>query len=75
MIYLLTMSRLEGAYEQAADRLNAVDTRLDSMDARLNSMDRHIADLRQEMHRGFAWLMGGIATSWVTMMLAILFRR
>lgn len=73
------VSRLEGAYEQVADRLNAMDRRLDSM-------DRHIADLRQETHQGFAavdrrieqrfaWMMGGIATSWVTTMLAIFFHR
>ncbi len=87
MIYFLTMSRLEGAYEQVADRLNAMDARLNSMDTRLNSMDarldsmdaqisamdRQIGELRQEMHHGFAWMMGGIATSWVTTMLAIFF--
>lgn len=64
------MSRLEGAYEQ-------VDRRLDSMDHRFES-------LQHEMHEGFRlldgkidqrfmWTMGGIATSWATTMLAIVF--
>ncbi len=73
------MSRLEGAYEQ-------VDHRLESIDRRFDSMDRRFESLQREMHEGFRlldgkidqrfmWTMAGIATSWVTTILAIIFRR
>lgn len=59
------ISRLEGAYEQIADRLNGLDV--------------GIAGLRQEMNQRFsqidqrfAWVIGLIVTSWVTTILAVL---
>lgn len=62
------LSRLEGAYEQVADRLN--------------SADLSIIDLRKEMNqrfdevdRRFNWAIGLIVTSWTTTILAVLLHR
>ncbi len=65
-------------------RLDSVDRRLDSVDRRLDSMDHRFESLQHEMYEGFRlldgkidqrfmWTMGGIATSWATTMLAIVF--
>lgn len=82
------LGSLEGAYLQVADRLNGMDRRFDSVDRRFDSIDRRfdsidrrfemvhadLADLRHEMTQRFNWLTGMLLTSWVTTMLAILFR-
>ena len=75
------LGSLEGAYLQVADRLNGMDRRFDSIDRRFDSIDRRfemvhadLADLRHEMTQRFNWLTGMLLTSWVTTMLAILFR-
>jgi hypothetical protein len=55
------MARLEGAYEQISSRLGAIETRLDSLESRMEAR--------------FNLVIGLLLTSWVTLMLAILFRR
>ena len=53
-------SRLEGAYEQVADRLN--------------DMSLDIRDLRSESRRQFYWTMGLIITLLVVVVIDILIR-
>ena len=59
------IAHLEGAYEQ--------------VDKRLGSIESTLMQLRSEMtvrmDNQFHWLLGTIFTSWITVLLAIFFRR
>lgn len=55
------VSRLEGTYEQVADRLNVIDQRLGALEF--------------QMGQNFRWLMGAIGGSWLTLMIALLSHR
>lgn len=68
-----SVSRLEGTYEQAAQRLN-------SMDANILSIRSEISEFRKEINSRFTatdgtlkWMAAGIGASWLTVILAVLF--
>ncbi len=66
------MSRLEGAYEQTADRLNSMDGRLSSIDGKI---DTRYDAFDHKIDVKFNLLAGMLASSWVTIILAVLFHR
>ena len=61
----LRIARLEGAFEQ-------IDKRLASLERRL---DEGLKRLEQKLDSATRWLLGVILVNWVTVTLAILFRR
>lgn len=62
------ISRVEGIFEQMAQRLNSVDGRLSGIDLR-------ITGLEQKVDAKFNVLVTIMASSWVTIMLAVVFHR
>jgi len=60
------IAHLEGAYEQVADRLNGIDRRLETLDQKMESRFNQV-------DQKFLWMMGLMVTSWVTIILTILF--
>lgn len=66
------MSRLEGAYEQTADRLNGIDRRFDAVDRRFDAVDRRFDALDAKIDNRFIWTMGTVLGTWLTMILAVL---
>ena len=77
------MSRLEGAYEQTADRLNSMDGRLSSIDGKIDTrydaldhkIDTRYGALDHKIDVKFNLLAGMLASSWITIILAVLFHR
>ena len=83
------IAHLEGAYQQVDKRLGGVESALIHLRADMNSSFAQLRaetnQLRSEstarmdtlaarMDSQFHWLLGTIFTSWVTLLLAILFR-
>jgi tetrahydromethanopterin S-methyltransferase subunit G len=66
----IRMARLEGAYEQVADRLNGIEARLDVLDRKV---DGRCDSLDRKIDAKFNILAGLMASSWVTIILAVLF--
>lgn len=62
------LSRLEGTYEQVAQRLN-------SMDANVLAMRSELNQRLTAMDSTLRLMLSGIAASWLTVMLAIFFHR
>lgn len=74
------MSHLEGAYEQASQRLNSIDARLTSIetrfasidarftsiDARFTSIDSRLDGLDRKIDQRFMWTIGAVLGSWAT---------
>jgi hypothetical protein len=58
------IARLEGAYEQIADRLNAVERSLEALRAEMNARF-------SQVDQKFMWMIGLQFTTWITVMLAI----
>jgi hypothetical protein len=54
------MAKIEGSLEQINLRFSSVESRLSSVESRLDSQ--------------FKWIVGIQLTTWVTLMLAVLFR-
>ncbi|MBC5825530.1 MAG: hypothetical protein GIX02_12020 [Candidatus Eremiobacteraeota bacterium] len=57
------VSRLEGAFEQIADRLTSIDSRFASVDV-------HLGEIRASIR----WLGGLMATAWVTIIVSVWLR-
>jgi archaellum component FlaC len=64
------MGRIEGTYEQVADRLNsidarfnAIDLRFNAVDARFDSVDARFNRLESKVDRYFLWTVGLIVVS------------
>lgn len=85
----IRIAHLEGAYEQVDKRLGAVESILSRLSSEINQlrteltaridsvnerMDRRIDALTGRMDGQFHWLIGITFTSWITLLLAILFR-
>jgi tetrahydromethanopterin S-methyltransferase subunit G len=72
------IARLEGVYEQVRDRLNGIDVRLAAIDRTLETrfalIETRFGQIEQKIDSRFAWLLGIVITSWITTLLAILFR-
>jgi hypothetical protein len=75
------MAHLEGAYEQTSQRLAAidlrfdgVDRRFDAIDRRFDAFDRRFNALDRKIDERFLWTIGVVLSTWLTTMLAILFR-
>jgi tetrahydromethanopterin S-methyltransferase subunit G len=66
------LSRLERAYEQAADRLNGIDGAITDL---RREVDQKIGRLSDQVDRRFNWVIGLIVTSWMTTILTVLLHR
>ena len=69
---VLRLARLEGAYEQIDKRFGSLESRLESLERRL---DDGLKRIEQKLDATTRWLIGVILVNWVTVMLAVLFRR
>jgi hypothetical protein len=76
------MARLEGAYEQASQRLINIDARFDGIDRKIDALgatlDRKI-DLRfdaldAKIDQRFTWTVGIFVTTWLTTIASIYLR-
>lgn len=65
------MSHLEGAYEQTAQRLAAIDLRFDAIDRRFDAVDRRFDSLDRKIDERFMWTIGVVIATWLTTIVAI----
>ncbi len=75
------LSRIEGAYEQVADRLNSIDAGIAGLrhdvTERLGQIGHQFAQIGErfgQMDQRFTWGIGLIVTSWTTTILTVLLR-
>lgn len=83
------MARIEGILEQVSDQLNHLEARIQALDNKLDSSIRElrgemssgmgelrgeIRELRAQMGMQFRWIVGLIMVTWITVMVAVLFK-
>ena len=70
------MARLEGAYEQASQRLTNIDLRFDALDRKIDllreALDKKIDALDAKIDQRFMWAVGIMITTWLTTMGSII---
>ncbi|MDR7505656.1 MAG: hypothetical protein QN129_12235 [Armatimonadota bacterium] len=66
------IARLEGAYEQLDRRLGALEGRMAALEA---AVAEGFARLRTVIDTSDRWVIGIILVNWITLMLAIFYRR
>lgn len=69
------MGPLEEMIGHLEERMAKLDGITEQMNHRLSTLERHTEALRADLNTRFYWLIGVQLTTWVTLMLAILFRR
>ncbi len=71
--------KLDSKIDSVNSRIDSVNSKIDSVNSRIDSvragLDAKIDSVRAELSRNFRWIVGIQITTWITILLAILFKR
>ncbi len=71
--------KLDSKIDSVNSKIDSVNSKIDSVNSRIDSvragLDAKIDSVRAELSRNFRWIVGIQITTWITILLAILFKR